>query len=614
MGATRCVGGEVADLDDDGIVDFFLRSSRGSYFQVFSAGGDDNYGERAVITPPGEGTNELGQRQIVGDLDGDGRGELIGGDGDGDLFVFEAIAQGKYRSTWTLEGAGDARTVGGGADLDGDGRREFVVARFYDDPFDIDARRWQIEIYSSVGNDAYAREWHVNVAGTTAGGSGIHTGDINGDGRVEWALVAPPDLYVFSSVEPDLYEPVWRAQATSTQRPFIGDLNGDGRAELAFNGDGQGVVYRYEAENAALYAPAYIEAYPLDSTHVQVEWQAVEGAVRYRVFRDGATIGEVADLVFIDDSAGAKKDSHSYWVQAVSEDGTLGTASQVLQVKPKAKARILDVLRSSAYHLAVSFDQPMKLDENRAQRFYVQPDVGLASSAVADQGGMRLVLGFYSALPDSGLFELDTRGLRGVSGAPLENQLYPFKLAPERVPARLLRAEALDAHRVVLNFDKTVRAPEGVSHFSLGDGVVVDRVEVQDRRVILLLREGTGIRPLGRSYRAEVNGLIDADGLSVRGEATFVWASNDLNQSAPFPNPYIAGEGALLFGFLPLEATVAIYDVSGQLVRRLVELDGDGGVQWDGDNEAGVPLASGIYYYRISAGSQSKVGSLALVR
>ena len=83
-------GGEVADLDGDGIVDFFLRSSRGSYFQVFSAGGDDTYVERAVITPPGEGTNEMGQRQIVGDLDGDGRGELIGGDGDGDLFVFEA--------------------------------------------------------------------------------------------------------------------------------------------------------------------------------------------------------------------------------------------------------------------------------------------------------------------------------------------------------------------------------------------------------------------------------------------------------------------------------------------------------------------------------------------
>ena len=81
-----------------------------------------------------------------------------------------------------------------------------------------------------------------------------------------------------------------------------------------------------------------------------------------------------------------------------------------------------------------------------------------------------------------------------------------------------------------------------------------------------------------------------------------------------FPNPYVVRDGALLFGYLPLEATVSIYDVSGQLVRRLAELDGDGGVRWNGKNEAGVSVASGMYYYRIDAGSQSKVGSLAIVR
>ena len=193
---------------------------------------------RASGNPPPARVRKLGHRQIVGDLDGDGRGELIGGDGDGDLFVFEAVAQDAYRSTWSLEGRGDARKVGGGADLDGDGQREFVVARFYDHPFDLDARRWQIEVYSSIGNDKYALEWQVNVAGTTAGGSGIHMGDINGDGRMEWALVAPPDLYVFSSVEPDRMNPYGGAGGP-TQRPFIGDLNGDGRAELAFNGEGK---------------------------------------------------------------------------------------------------------------------------------------------------------------------------------------------------------------------------------------------------------------------------------------------------------------------------------------------------------------------------------------
>ena len=91
--------------------------------------------------------------------------------------------------------------------------------------------------------------------GDNGWGSGIHTGDINGDGRVEWALVAPPDLYVFSSVEPDHYEPVWRAQAASTQRPFIGDLNGDGRDELAFNGEGQGVIVSLRSRECTAICP-----------------------------------------------------------------------------------------------------------------------------------------------------------------------------------------------------------------------------------------------------------------------------------------------------------------------------------------------------------------------
>ncbi len=607
-------GGEVADLDADGTLDFFLRSSRGSYFQVFSAEGDDAYRERAVITPLSEGTNQLGQRQVVGDLDGDGRGELIGGDGDGDLFVFEAIAQDVYRPTWSLEGTGDARTVGGGEDLDGDGQREFIVARFYDDPFDLDARLWQIEVYGPAGDDAYELEWQVNVAGTTAGGSGIQTGDLNGDGGLEWTLVTPPDLYIFTSTEADQYEPVWREPAASTQRPFMGDLDGDGRDELAFNGEAGGFVLQSETESKALYAPAFVDVFPLDSARVQVEWQAVEGALLYRVFRDGAAIGEVVDLVFIDDSVAANGSSYSYWVQAVNGSGELGAASQVKTVIPQAPPRIQDVQRTSAYHLSVVFDQAMRLDEILAHRFDVQPEVGLPTSAVADQGGLRVVLGFDTALPDSGTYELATRGLRGVNGAPLGDDRYSFALVREKIRARLLGAEALDAHRVVLSFDKAVRAPEGANNFSLGSGVIVDRVEIRDRLVILSLREGAGIRPLGRSYRAVVEGLIDADGLAVRGEASFVFASADLSQSAPFPNPYVVGEGALLFGYLPLQATVSIYDVSGQLVQRLAELDGDGGVQWNGKNEAGVSVASGMYYYRIDAGSKSKVGSLALVR
>jgi hypothetical protein len=55
---------------------------------------------------------------------------------------------------------------------------------------------------------------------------------------------------------------------------------------------------------------------------------------------------------------------------------------------------------------------------------------------------------------------------------------------------------------------------------------------------------------------------------------------------------------------------IRIYDSTGRLVRRLdlgyrqagYYLDRDKGVYWDGKNEAGEQIASGVYFYTIQAG------------
>ncbi len=607
-------GGEVADLDGDGRDEFLLRSARGSYFQVYEAQADNDYAEVAVLNRSSGGTNELGQRQVVGDLDGDGRGELIGGDGDGDLFVFEAVADGAYRPTWELDGDGDARTVGGGADLDGDGQMEFVVGRFYDDPFDIDARGWQVEVYGATGNNQYALEWQDRILGASFAGSGIHWGDLDGDGQIEWALVAVPDVYVFSSPRADTYEPVWRQRAVATQRPFFGDLDGDGRLELAFNGEDGVVVARYEGRSDELYPPAYIDAFPLANDRVQIEWQGVEGAVGYRIYRDGIAVGDSEEMMYVDmlDTDGPQP--LRYWVRALAADGTLGAASDEHLVVSGPRPHIERVERLSSRHLSVAFSQVMRRADSEPFRFRVEPDIGIPSSAVFDRDGLRAVLAFEPALPDSGAFALVARGLRAEGGGLLAEQTVQFELVAQANSARLLRAEALDAHRVVLHFDKSIRQTEDIGLFSLGEGIAIESVYVDGASVLLTLSESAALRPLGRAYRVAVDGLLDKDGLPVRGESSFLFAAADLRRAGPFPNPYIARRGVLVFGFLPRQATVAIYDAQGQLLRQLEERDGDGGVLWDGTNEANAPLASGVYYYRIMAGGQSKVGSLALVR
>jgi hypothetical protein len=60
-----------------------------------------------------------------------------------------------------------------------------------------------------------------------------------------------------------------------------------------------------------------------------------------------------------------------------------------------------------------------------------------------------------------------------------------------------------------------------------------------------------------------------------------------------------------------------IFDVSGRLVRTLVSesrLPGAYSVVWDGRNDGGRAVATGIYFYRMVAGRESSVRKMVLIR
>jgi len=97
------------------------------------------------------------------------------------------------------------------------------------------------------------------------------------------------------------------------------------------------------------------------------------------------------------------------------------------------------------------------------------------------------------------------------------------------------------------------------------------------------------------------------------------------------PNPYVAGSGEVKIGFsIPgprpdlvaggvrsERAELAIYDVRGAVVRRLFSQPlppGDYEYRWDGRNEAGNAVGSGVYFYRMWVGSRSQSRKLVLVR
>ncbi|MCG9134379.1 hypothetical protein J5I95_22170 [Candidatus Poribacteria bacterium] len=62
------------------------------------------------------------------------------------------------------------------------------------------------------------------------------------------------------------------------------------------------------------------------------------------------------------------------------------------------------------------------------------------------------------------------------------------------------------------------------------------------------------------------------------------------------------------------EFTVLIYDIDGMLIKTLTALPGETELTWDGRDEAGEIMESGVYVYQLQVGENFKTGTLILAK
>ena len=99
---------------------------------------------------------------------------------------------------------------------------------------------------------------------------------------------------------------------------------------------------------------------------------------------------------------------------------------------------------------------------------------------------------------------------------------------------------------------------------------------------------------------------------------TEVTASNRLDGVIVYPNPFKPSKEhvrIIKFDHLTSRATIRIYDIAGELVKKIEEKDGDGLADWDGKNGRGKDVASGVYIYHITNPEGQKcVGKIGIIR
>ncbi|MGB6120482.1 MAG: T9SS type A sorting domain-containing protein, partial [Bacteroidota bacterium] len=87
-----------------------------------------------------------------------------------------------------------------------------------------------------------------------------------------------------------------------------------------------------------------------------------------------------------------------------------------------------------------------------------------------------------------------------------------------------------------------------------------------------------------------------------------------------YPNPFNPST-IISFGIPPSLtgslAEVVVYDLNGQIVKRLLKRELPSGnymTRWDGTNDSGRGVSSGVYLYRVRSGDQQVIGKMMLLK
>lgn len=630
-----------ADLDGDGKGEIIARIK--NVFSVLEMVGDNHYTLIDSLPNPTSGTNITGvPHSEIGDFDGDGHQEILLGDYDGDIYIYEAIGDNTFRFEWCdslpLMDAIDFLSTG---DYDGDGLPEFVAGCHSDPGLDheheYDSRHWLFRIYKADAKNQYIPVWEQRFFGFLPPqdyDSAVSSGDVDNDERDELILMLFPHCYIADyHEESQAYHLAWYHSPCRSNAAVVCDIDRDEQNEFFFNNGSEIVGFRAFSTDGGPATPLGLSAHILDTNRVQLTWFEIANSQAYRLYRGVhrdslKRLAQIQSPHFIDTTI--QKDVHYYY--AVTAIDTMlaqreSRQSQILHIHPSDRPYVVSAEFLLPRQILLDYSEPMNASVKNSSNYRIDHDFGTPASVVSHKSGQQVVLTLRDCPPNNLTLLITVSNMYDQDNMPIDsarNQASLFVSHPPTAPY-LIRADLSSKSRLTLIFNEALdnATVQNIENYTIEPNVNITKavLDPTDPRMIqLTIDPQTPIGAYGKNYLIRVANVANLSGQKIqwgRGDgASLVFYKQDLSQVNVFPNPYIMSRehNSITFINLTPNASIKILTLSGQLVNSIEETDGNGGVTWDLKNERGQQISSGIYLYYVEANGQSKIGKFAVIR
>jgi hypothetical protein len=619
--------------NDQNIELLAIQQNKWSLYQL------ENFGQfqtswLASLENPTTGDNIYGvPKAEVGDLDNDGLINIIIGDYDGDIIIYENKSDLEIIPTSSISLPGvDATHRMATGDFDGDGVLELAVATQniseYIGESAVHQNFWILSIIKSIADDSYEVIWQKNFYGVINGNeifSGVTAADYDDDTKDELFFTPYPNAYY---IQWDNFE--YRLNW------FLSGINSNAVPKLSANqfllgGDNSMYIWEIEPEGTRPLPPEKVWISSVDTTEISLNWSDVYGADEYLIKRMDISSNIETNYTisenFFTDSLIAPDHLYLYRVVTVDNSFEIPNSMESREVKVRAetlpKFSYFEVVNRS--QLIVEFTKPLGNKSFNVNNFILQPDSLVPVSATRGKNYSQILLSFFDGLPP-GNHNLTLCRLVNYYNVPLEKDtlILNFNILSKNNTPYLTSVNILSKKKLelIFNEDMDKSSVENIQNYQiLPYDEIVDAIQDPEQKnlVYLFLAGKNRIGSLGEKYYLEISNLKSGNGefipSDIGNKILLYQRAEDMNVITVFPNPLRVKDhgNKITFGNVPQHCEITIFTINGKMIVKLLENE-YGALSWDLKNEVGIPVSSGIYLFVAKMSEQKKIGKFVIIQ
>ncbi len=642
-----------ADYNDDGIDEFILVKNVNinnityRVLQLKYRDGDSFEEEGIIFNPTATNLwNTFSAKVVCDKLDNDNYPDILAADSDGDIMIFEQEL-GEWAMMWTHRlPVSNAYNLCSG-DFTGDGDSEFCIGGYNQDTEDP-ARSFSFyEFFKNTGtNNEYHSLGYLAFSEIDSKNS-IASADIDGDGDEEIVIAVPPNIYVIDYIDGQ-FQPIWQGLSTKTSSNIIAfsgktdSLDAYIVTNIEEEGITRSTLITEREEFTGPTSPQFFSAAPLDSVSVYLSWQH-SGADHFNVYckfeDDVALIPNIAQNFFTDDNL-TTGDTLYYRVTAVdnSFDPVESLPTSWEMVVPYFVPELINIRMISQYEIKLKFD--IEVDNIFSTIFSVEfgRERIYPLSVNTIEQNTALILRFNDIFNEFNDYILSISGLTGKTGVPVDSGPYQFQYEEDTYPPEIITVRASTANTVNIIFSEALDEflAENIRNYTLVFPSVDKDNEIENLEYFegdscyVAIHFKEELKYTNQPYFLRVNNLKDLAGNVISNSGnkchfslTSILGLKNLKQMVVYPNPLYFGKNLIdkvNFINLPFDVSgrIWIYNLDGELIfeSAVGPYNIDDLKQyfsWECENSAGNKVSSGIYFYLLRMGKDSRKGKIIII-